>query len=90
MSIGWMADDGTISIFTKDGVTVHKEKDVLITCKWEPILIGLKQEHRQKKIDKTIAKSRSAAYSEMELRRKQLEKLRVAECRGSFNCWEAG
>lgn len=39
----------------------------------------LKQERRQKKIDKSIAKSRSAAYSEMELRRKRLEKLRVAE-----------
>jgi len=30
-------------------------------------------------MNKTIAKSRSAAYSEMELRRKRLEKLRVAE-----------
>lgn len=39
----------------------------------------LKQARRQKKIDKTIAKSRSASYSEMELRRKRLEKLRVAE-----------
>jgi hypothetical protein len=33
MSIGKTADDGTISIFTKNGVTVHKETDVLITCK---------------------------------------------------------
>jgi U3 small nucleolar RNA-associated protein 11 len=39
----------------------------------------LKQARRQKKIDKSIAKSRSASYSEMELRRKRLEKLRVAE-----------
>ena len=34
MSVGQTSDDGTILIFTKDGVTVHKEEDVLITCKW--------------------------------------------------------
>ena len=44
MSIGKTADDGTISIFTKDGVTVHKEQDVLITCKGMPILIGVRDE----------------------------------------------
>eukprot|EP00804_Cyclotella_cryptica_P001132 CCRYP_008413-RA/>CCRYP_008413-RA protein AED:0.32 eAED:0.32 QI:0/0/0/1/0/0/2/0/378 len=32
MSVGKTSDDGTISIFTKDGVTIHKEQDVLITC----------------------------------------------------------
>ena len=40
MSVGKTSDAGTISIFTKDGVTVHKEEDVLITCKGKPILIG--------------------------------------------------
>jgi NACalpha-BTF3-like transcription factor len=45
MSVGQTSDDGTISIFTKDGVTVHKEEDVLITCKGEPILIGKRDEH---------------------------------------------
>ncbi len=44
MSVGKTANDGTISIFTKDGVTVHKEMDVLITCKGEPILIGVRNE----------------------------------------------
>jgi hypothetical protein len=44
MSVGKTANDGTISIFTKDGVTVHKETDVLITCKGEPILIGVRDE----------------------------------------------
>jgi hypothetical protein len=44
MSVGKTADDGTISIFTKNGVTVHKETDVLITCKGEPILIGVRDE----------------------------------------------
>jgi hypothetical protein len=44
MSVGKTADDGTISIFTKDGVTIHKETDVLITCKGEPISIGVRNE----------------------------------------------
>jgi hypothetical protein len=44
MSIGKTADDGTISIFTKNGVTVHKEMDILITCKGKPILIGVRDE----------------------------------------------
>ncbi len=42
--MGKTTNDGTISIFTKDGVTVHKETDVLITCKGEPILIGVRNE----------------------------------------------
>ena len=41
MSVGKTSDNGTISIFMKDGVTVHKEQDVLITCKGKPILIGI-------------------------------------------------
>ena len=40
MSIGKTADDGNIYIFTKEGVSVYKEEDVLITCKGEAILIG--------------------------------------------------
>jgi hypothetical protein len=44
MSMGKTANDGTISIFTKDGVPIHKETDVLITCKGEPILIGVRDE----------------------------------------------
>ena len=40
MSVGKTADDGNLSIFTKDGVTIYKEEDVLITCKKNPILIG--------------------------------------------------
>jgi len=34
------ADAGTVSIFTKHGVTVHKEQDMLITFKGQNILIG--------------------------------------------------
>jgi hypothetical protein len=50
MSIGKTTDDGTISIFTKDGVTVHKETDVLITRKGEPILIGVRDEQGRYRI----------------------------------------
>ena len=45
ISVGCLANDNTISIFTKDGVSVHNEKDVLITCRGEPILIGARDEH---------------------------------------------
>jgi len=44
MSVGKMSDNGTISIFTKEGVTVHREQDVLITCKGELILIGIRDD----------------------------------------------
>ena len=44
LSVGKTSDDGNISIFTKKGVTVHKEEDVLITCKGAPILIGKRGE----------------------------------------------
>jgi hypothetical protein len=50
MSVGKTSDDGTISIFTKDGVTVHNEQGVLITCKGEPILIGIRDEHGRYRI----------------------------------------
>ena len=50
MSVGKTADDGTISIFTKTGVTVHKETDVLIRCKKAPILIGVRDEHGRYRI----------------------------------------
>ena len=36
MNVGKSADDGTVSVFTKEGVNVFKEEDVLITCKGEP------------------------------------------------------
>ena len=40
MSVGKTADDGNVSVFTKEGVKIYKEEDVLITCKGEPILMG--------------------------------------------------
>ena len=50
MSVGKTADDGTVSVFTKEGVTVFKEEDVLITCKGEPILIGVRDSHGRYRI----------------------------------------
>jgi hypothetical protein len=41
MSVDKTSDDGTVSIFTKEGLNVFKEADVLITCKGDPILIGI-------------------------------------------------
>jgi hypothetical protein len=49
MSVGKMADDGTVSVFTK-GVNVFKEEDVLITFKGEPILIGVRDSHGRYRI----------------------------------------
>ena len=45
MSMGKTCDTGTISIFTQAGVSIHKEQDMLITCKGEPLLIGRHNEH---------------------------------------------
>jgi hypothetical protein len=50
MSIGKTADDGTVSIFTKDGVTVHNEHDVLITCRGEQFFIGVRDDHGRYRI----------------------------------------
>jgi len=50
MSVGKTADDGNVSIFTKDGVSVYKEEDVLITCKGEAILIGKRDERGRYRI----------------------------------------
>jgi len=50
MSVGKTADNGTVSVFTKEGVSVFKEEDVLITCKGEPILIGVRDSHGRYRI----------------------------------------
>jgi hypothetical protein len=41
MCAGKTSDDGTVLVFMKKGVNVFKEEYVLITCKGEPILIGI-------------------------------------------------
>ena len=50
MSVGQTSDNDTVSIFTKTGVLVHKEDDVLITCKGKPILIGVRDERGRYRI----------------------------------------
>jgi hypothetical protein len=50
MSMGKTSDDGNISVFTKTGITVFKEEDVLITCKGKPILIGVQDGRGQYQI----------------------------------------
>ncbi|KAL7490093.1 hypothetical protein ACHAW6_016101 [Cyclotella cf. meneghiniana] len=50
ISVGQLADDDTVSIFSKDGVSVHKEEDVLITVNNEPILIGVRDEQGRYRI----------------------------------------
>jgi hypothetical protein len=47
MSVGKTADNGTVSVFTKEGVNVFKEEDILITCKGKPILIGIQDNQGQ-------------------------------------------
>jgi hypothetical protein len=42
MSVGKMANNGTVSVFTKKGISVFKEEDMLITCKGKPMLIGVR------------------------------------------------
>ena len=41
MSVGKTNNNGNVSVFAKAGVTIHKEKDVLIPRKEAPILIGV-------------------------------------------------
>ncbi len=53
MSVGKISDDGNVSIFTKEGVTVHREQDVLVTCKGDPILIGVRDDHGRYRIPLT-------------------------------------
>eukprot|EP00956_Cyclotella_meneghiniana_P001305 scaffold1404_cov37-Cyclotella_meneghiniana.AAC.9 len=50
ISVGQLADDETVSIFSKEGVSVHKEEDVLITVKNEALLIGVRDEQGRYRI----------------------------------------
>eukprot|EP00804_Cyclotella_cryptica_P003621 CCRYP_002237-RA/>CCRYP_002237-RA protein AED:0.34 eAED:0.34 QI:0/-1/0/1/-1/1/1/0/435 len=53
MSIGKTCDDSTIAIFTQAGVTIHKDTNVLITCRGKPLLIGARNEHGRYRIPLT-------------------------------------
>jgi hypothetical protein len=39
--MGKTLNDGMVSVFTKEGINIFKEEDFLITCKGEPIFIGI-------------------------------------------------
>ncbi|KAL7474576.1 LOW QUALITY PROTEIN: hypothetical protein ACHAW6_000547 [Cyclotella cf. meneghiniana] len=41
VSIGKVSDDSTVSVFTKDDISVHCERDILIMCKAEPLFISI-------------------------------------------------
>ena len=49
-SVRKTADDCNISIFTKEGIAVYREEDILITCKGAAILSGKQDKHGQYKI----------------------------------------
>ena len=50
MSVCKTCDNGTIFIFTQNGVLVHAKRDILITCKGVPLLIGTLDEHGRYRI----------------------------------------
>ena len=50
LSVGKVADGGNVSIFDKKGVSVYAERDVLITCKGKPIMIGKRDERGRYRI----------------------------------------
>jgi hypothetical protein len=50
MSVEKTSDNGTVSVFTKEGIIVFKENNLLITCKGEPILIGIQDNQGQYQI----------------------------------------
>ena len=55
MSVGKTADNGNVYIFTREGVTVYKEENVLITCQRKPTLIGKRYERGKYRIPLTQA-----------------------------------
>ena len=53
MSVGKTSDDGNVSIFTKDGVAIHKEEYLLITCQNKPVIIRKRDERCRYRIPLT-------------------------------------
>ena len=50
LSVGKLADDGNVYIFTKNGDLVYKDEDSFITCKGDAILIGKRDERGRYRI----------------------------------------
>jgi hypothetical protein len=47
MSVDKTSDNGTVSVFMKEGINIFREEDVLITRKGKPILIGIQDNQGQ-------------------------------------------
>jgi hypothetical protein len=45
ISMGNTLGNGTVSVITKEGMDVFKEEDAHITCKGDPILISIQDNH---------------------------------------------
>ena len=58
MSVGKTSDNGNVSIFTKEGVTVYKEDNFLITCTRKPIIVGKQAERVWYRIPLTHAQGK--------------------------------
>ncbi len=50
MNVGKTSDTSMVSVFMKEGVNIFKEEEVLITCKRESILIGIRDNQGQNQI----------------------------------------
>ena len=53
MSVGKTSENGNVYIFTRVGVNIHKEEDVLITCQNKPIVIDKRYEQGRYQIPLT-------------------------------------
>ena len=73
MSVGKKADNGNMSIFTKDGVTIYKEEDVLITCQKKPILVGKRDERGRYRIPLTQDHGQWKPHRPTKAARRQLQ-----------------
>ena len=72
MSVGKTADDGNVSIFTKYGVTIHKEEDVIITCQKKPIIICKRYERGRYRIPLTQDQGQSQPHRPTKAARRQI------------------
>ena len=74
ISVGELANDGTVSVFTEDGVSVHKKEEVLILVKGKPILVGYRNSRGQYKVPLEYRKGQMAPIKPTRKRREKLEK----------------
>ena len=73
MSVGKTAGDGNVSILTKDGVAIHKEEDVLISCQKKPIIIVKRDERGRYRIPLTQDHGQWQPHRPTKATRRQLQ-----------------